>query len=69
VLQGKQAEEIITRVKAEEKDSKVRPDKLMRHTPESSSQQWRKETPTTEVKSPLKLQSVEGVEFSASTCQ
>ena len=32
VLQGEQAEEIIARVKVEEKESKPRPEKLMRHT-------------------------------------
>jgi len=31
LLQGKQAEEIVVRVWAEEKDSKLRPDKSMRH--------------------------------------
>jgi len=38
VQQGEQAEEIVARVKAEKKDSKQRPDKSMRRTPESSSQ-------------------------------
>ena len=37
VLQDKQAEEIIARVRVEEKDSKLRPDKSMRCAPESPS--------------------------------
>jgi len=36
VLQGEQAEEIVVRVKAEEKVSNPRPEKLTRHTPEQS---------------------------------
>ena len=47
-------------VKAEEKDSKPRPDKLTRRTPESSSQLRRRDTLATEVKSPSKPQSVRG---------
>ena len=31
MLQGEQVEEIIVRVRVEEKDSKLRPDKSMRH--------------------------------------
>jgi len=37
MLQGEQAEEIVTRVRAEEKDSKPKPDKSMQRAPESSS--------------------------------
>jgi len=65
VLQGKQAEEIVARVRAEEKDSKARPDKPTQRTPESSSQPKRRDTLATEVKSPSKPQSVGGVELPA----
>ena len=58
-LQGKQAEEIVARVKAEEKNSKPRPDKSMRRAPESS-QPKRRDTLTTKVKSPSNTQSVRG---------
>ena len=58
MLQGEQTEEIITRVRAEEKDSKPRPDKSMRRAPESSSQPRRRDTLATEVKSPPKTQLV-----------
>jgi len=58
VLQGEQVEEIVARVRAEEKDSKLRPDKSMRHAPESSSHLRRKDTLIMEVKSPSKTQSV-----------
>jgi len=54
VLQGEQAKEIITRVKAEEKDSKPRPDKSMRRAPESSSRPKRRDILETKVKSPSK---------------
>ena len=54
VLQGEQAEKIITRVKAEEKDNKLRPDKSTRRAPESLSQPRRRDTLATEVKSPSK---------------
>jgi len=37
VLQGEQVEEIVAKVRAEEKDSKSRPDKSMRRVPKSSS--------------------------------
>jgi len=60
VLQGEQAEEIVSRVRAEEKDSKLRPDKPMRRTPESSSQWRRRDTLKTEVKSPSKTQLARG---------
>ena len=60
VLQGEQAEEIVARVRAEEKDSKLRPDKLMRRVPESSSQPRRRDTLATKVKSPSKSQLVRG---------
>ena len=36
VLQGEQAEEIVVRVKVEEKESNPRPEKLTRHTSEQS---------------------------------
>jgi len=42
VQQDEKAEEIVTRVKAEE--SKLRPEKLIRHAPESSFQAKRKDT-------------------------
>jgi len=45
---------------AEEKDSKLRPDKPTRRTPESSSQPKRRDTLVTEVKSPSKTQLVRG---------
>ena len=61
VLQGEQVEEIIARVSAEEKDSKLRPDKPMRCAPVSSSKSRRRDTLTTEVKSPSKTQPVRGV--------
>ena len=56
MLQGKQAEEIIARVRAEEKDSKPKKDKSIRRAPESSSQLRRRDTLATEVKSPSKTQ-------------
>ena len=59
VLQGEQAEEIVAKIRAEEKDSKARPDKPMRRAPESSSQP-RRDTLATEVKSPSKTQLVRG---------
>lgn len=37
VLQGDQAEEIVVKVKTEEKESKPRPEKSTRRTPKSSS--------------------------------
>ena len=54
VLQGEQAREIFARIRAEEKDSKTRPDKSMRHAPELSSQPRRRDTLATKVKSPSK---------------
>jgi len=60
VLQGEQIEEIIARVRAEEKDSKLRPDKSMQRAPEWPSQPRRRDTLATEVKSPSKTQSVRG---------
>ena len=60
VLQGEQMEEIVARVRAKEKNSKPRPNKPMRCTPESSSQPRRRDTPVIEVKSPSKAQSVRG---------
>jgi len=60
VLQGEQAKEIISRVKAKEKNSKPRPDKPMRRAPELSSLPRRRNTLATEIKSPLKSQSVRG---------
>jgi len=60
VLQGEQAEEIVARIRAEEKNSKPRPDKLMRRAPESSSQPRRRDTLAMKVKSPSKTQSVRG---------
>jgi len=59
VLQGEQTEDTIARVKAEEKESKPRPDKSTRHAPETS-QLRRKDTLTTEVKSPSKPKPLEG---------
>ena len=59
-LQGEQGEEIIARVRAEEKDSKPRPDKSMQRAPESSSQPKRRDIMATEVKSPPKTQSIRG---------
>ena len=58
VLQSEQEEEIIARVLAEEKDSKLRPDKSMWRAPESSSQPRKRDTLAKEVKSPPKTQSV-----------
>jgi len=60
VLLGEQPKEIVAMVRAKEKDSKLRPDKLMRHAPESSSQLRRRDTLATEVKLPSKSQSVKG---------
>jgi len=60
VLQGEQAEKIVVRVRAEEKDSKSRSDKLMRRAPESSSQLRRRDTLAMEVKSPSKTQLAKG---------
>jgi len=54
VLQGEQAEEIVSQVRAEEKNNKSILDKPMQRAPESSSQPKRKDTLATEVKSPLK---------------
>ena len=54
VLQGEQAKEIVVRVRAEEKDSKLRLDKLLRCAPELSTQPRRRDTLTMEVKSPSK---------------
>jgi len=45
-------EEIVARVRTEEKDIKSRPDKPMRHAPESSSQPRRRDTLVTKLKSP-----------------
>ena len=59
MLQGKQAEEIVAWVRAQEKDSKPRPDKSMQCTSESSSQP-RRDTLVMKVKSPSKTQSVRG---------
>jgi len=56
--QGEQIEEIVARIKAEEKDSKARPDKSMQRVPESSSQPRRRDTLATEAKSHPKTQSV-----------
>jgi len=53
-------EEIVAKVRAEEKDSKPRLDKPTRHPPESSSQLRRSDTLAMEVKSPSKTQSVRG---------
>ena len=60
VLQGEQAEEIIARVRAKEKDSKPKPDRPTQRAPKSSSQHRRRVIMATEVKSPLKTQSVRG---------
>jgi len=60
VLQGEHAEEIIARVRAEEKDSKQRFNKSMRRILESCSHPRRRDTLATEVKSPPKTQSVKG---------
>ena len=60
MLKGKQAKEIVAQVRAEEKDSKPRPDKTMRRTPESFSQPRRRDTLAMEVESPSKTQSVRG---------
>ena len=57
---SEQAEEIVARVRAEEKNSKPRPDKPMQRAPESSSQPRRRDTLIIEVKSPSKTQSVRG---------
>jgi len=59
VQQGEQVEEIIARVRAEE--NKPRPEKKTRRTPEVSFQSKRKDTLTTETKSPLNLSRLEGV--------
>ena len=60
MLQGEQTEEIVARVRAEKKTAKPRPDKSMRHTPESSSQLRRRDSLAMKVKSPSKSQSVRG---------
>ena len=60
MLQGEQAEEIVARVRAEEKDSISRPDKSMRRAPKSSSQPRRRDTLAMEVKSPSKTLLVRG---------
>ena len=60
VLQGEHAKEITARVKTEEKDNKVRPDKLTRYAPESSSQPRRRDILAMEVKLPSKPQSARG---------
>ena len=60
VLQGVQVEEIIAKVRAEEKENKSRPDKPTWIAPELSPQPRRRDTLTTEVKSPSKTQSVRG---------
>jgi len=54
VLQGEEEEEIIARVRAEEKDSKPRPNKSMRCAPELSSQLKRRDALAKKVKSPPK---------------
>ena len=59
VQQDEQAEEIVTRVKAEE--NKPRPEKLTRHMPEVSFQSKRKDTLATEKKSPTKPELTKGV--------
>ena len=48
------------RIKAEEQNSKPRPDKSTRRTPESSSQPRKRDTLAKEAKSPSKTQSVRG---------
>jgi len=68
VVQGEQAKEIFARIRAEEKDCKTRPDKSMRHAPESSSQPRRRDTLATEVKSPSKAQSVKEGMASSQPC-
>jgi len=60
VLQDEQAEEIIAKVRAEEKDSKLRPGKPTRRGPESSSQPRRRDTLAMGVKLPSKTQLVRG---------
>jgi len=60
MLQGKHVKEIVTRVRVEEKDNKLKPDKPMRRALESPSQPKRRDTLATEVKSPSKTQLVRG---------
>ena len=60
VLQEEQAEKIVARVTAKEKDNKPRHDKRTRRAPESSSQPRRRDIVATEVKSPSKPQSIRG---------
>ena len=64
VQQGKQAEEIIARVKAEE--NKPRLEKSTRQALEASFQAKRKDTLATETKSPSKPQSARGVALQSS---
>ena len=59
MLQDEQAEEIVARVKAEEKDTKPRPDKSTRRAPETS-QLRRMDTLAIEVKSSFKPKSARG---------
>ena len=60
ISQVEQAEEIIVRVKAEEKENKPRQEKSMRRTPEQSFQSKRKDTLTIETTS-SNLNQLEGV--------
>ena len=65
---SEQAKETVSRVRAEEKDSRPRPDKSIRRAPESSSQPRRRDTLATKVKSPPKPQSVRGGMDSGQPC-
>jgi len=60
VLQGEQAEEIVARVKAEEKESKPRSEKPTWCTTEQSFQLKRKDTLATEITSSIKPQQPRG---------
>ena len=54
-------EEIITRVKAKEKESKLRPEKSLRHISESFFHLRMRDTLATEVKSPSKPKQARGI--------
>jgi len=68
-LKGEHAEEIVARVRAEEKDKKPRPEKSTRRAPEAFSQAKRKDTLTKETKSLSKPQPTRGDGFSSQMVQ
>ena len=60
-MQGEHAEEIVARIKAKEKESKPRPDKSTKRTPEQSFQSKKKDTLMTKTTYLLSPGQLEGV--------